>query len=195
MSSLPPLEPVRFVKKLEDVVHFLGQPLKLECTYSGSQRVSVTWMKDNKFIWASYKYNMKTTDSSCTLEVLNSDRAESAGRYTCQISNAEGSDTCHAHVNIGNNLIPARAMWLLTLTRLYTSCGQNVCPNCSRLAITMSKLVSERKCSFRVFGLRFEAFCTFPSQCLIIVRHVSAKINFGCLVRAILLLRWAQGPG
>lgn len=66
-------------------------------------------MKDDKLIWASYQYNVKTTDSSCTLEVLNSDRAESAGKYTCQISNAERSDACHAHVNIGNGLIFARA--------------------------------------------------------------------------------------
>lgn len=109
MWSLPPLEPVRFIKKLEDVVHLLGRPLRLECTYSGSQRVSVTWMKDDKLIWASYQYNVKTTDSSCTLEVLNSNRAESAGKYTCQISNAEGSDSCHAHVNIGNAFISARA--------------------------------------------------------------------------------------
>lgn len=104
ISTLLPLEPVRFVKKLEDVHHRLGEPLRLECTYSGSQRVSVTWKKDDKLIWASYQYNVKTTESSCILEVLNSDRAESAGKYTCQISNAEGTDTCHAHVNIGNTV-------------------------------------------------------------------------------------------
>lgn len=62
----------------------------------------MTWKKDDKLIWASYQYNVKTTDSSCDLEVLNSDSAAAAGKYTCEISNAEGSVACCAHVNIGN---------------------------------------------------------------------------------------------
>lgn len=104
ISTLLLSEPVRFVKKLEDVCHELGKPLRLECTYTGSQRVYVTWKKDDKPIWASYQYNVKTTDSSCILEVLYSDRAAAAGKYTCEISNAEGTDICHSHVKIGNTL-------------------------------------------------------------------------------------------
>lgn len=102
MSSLLLSEPVRFVKKLQDVHHTLGRPLRLHCEFSGSQRVNVTWRKDDRLIWASYQYNVTTTDSSCTLDVLNADRAAAAGKYTCEITNAEGTDTCHAHVSIGN---------------------------------------------------------------------------------------------
>lgn len=102
ISTLLLLEPVHFVKKLEDVFHELGKPLRLECTYTGSQRVYVTWTKDDKLIWASYQYNVKTTDSSCVLEILNSDSVAAAGKYTCEISNTEGSEACYAHVNIGN---------------------------------------------------------------------------------------------
>lgn len=102
------LEPVRFVSKLQGVCHKLGKPLTLECTFSGSQRVCVTWRKDGKPIWASYLYNVRTTDSSCALEVLNCDRAAAAGKYTCEISNAEGTDTCDAHVSIGNTIT---SMW------------------------------------------------------------------------------------
>lgn len=91
-------EPVCFVRKLEDTSYSLGDPLSLMCTYTGSQRVRVSWMKDGKPIWASYKYNIKTTDSSCVLEVLNSDREEAAGFYSCQVSNAEGSAVCDAYV-------------------------------------------------------------------------------------------------
>lgn len=94
-------EPVHFVKKLEDTYFKLREPLTLKCTYTGSQRLFVTWKKDNKLIWASYKYNVKTTDDTCILEVLNSDREEAVGKYTCEISNAEGTDICHANVKLG----------------------------------------------------------------------------------------------
>lgn len=102
------LEPVRFVTKLQDVRHQLGKALTLKCTFSGSQRVHVSWRKDGKPIWASYLYNVRTTDSSCILDILNCDKVAAAGKYTCEISNAEGSDTCHAHVSIGNTLTGMR---------------------------------------------------------------------------------------
>ena len=87
----------------------------------------MTSKKDNKLIWASYQYNVKTGNSSCILEVLINDRAAAAVKYTCEISNMDGIDTCHAHVKIGDTithflpfqLIPH--MWLLSL--MLTSCG------------------------------------------------------------------------
>lgn len=91
-------EPVRFVKKLDDTSYRLGDPLSLRCTYTGSQRVHASWTKDGKPIWASYKYNVKTTESLCILDVLNSDREEAAGVYSCQVSNAQSSATCDAYV-------------------------------------------------------------------------------------------------
>lgn len=96
-------EAVRFVRKLPENITFrVGQPLTLAIAYTGIPRVYVSWKKDGKPIWASYKYNVKTSDCSCVLEVLNSDREEAKGRYTCEISNAQGSDICHAYVQLGN---------------------------------------------------------------------------------------------
>lgn len=86
------------MKKLEDTSYSLGDPLNLTCTFTGSQRVHVSWTKDGKPIWASYMYNVRTTESSCTLEVLHSDRDSAAGLYSCQVSNAAGSAVCDAHV-------------------------------------------------------------------------------------------------
>lgn len=94
----PPSEPVHFTKMLEDTPYRLGEPLRLTCSFSSSQRVHVSWTKDAKPIWASYKYNVIPTGSSCTLEVLNSDSEEAAGLYSCQVSNAGGSSVCDAYV-------------------------------------------------------------------------------------------------
>lgn len=91
-------EPVCFVKKLEDTSYSVGDPLSLMCTFTGSQPVHISWVKDGKPIWASYKYNVRTSESSCTLEVLNSDGDDAAGLYSCQISNGAGSTLCDAHV-------------------------------------------------------------------------------------------------
>ncbi len=104
ISPLPPVEPVRFLKELEDTTYRLRQPLLLYCTYSAGARVNVSWRKDGKPIWASYKYNVKTTDNSCVLEVLNSDRLEAAGRYSCEISNSENTAICYAQVKLGKTL-------------------------------------------------------------------------------------------
>lgn len=80
----------------------VGELLTLRVAFSGSPRVNVSWRKDGRPIWASYQYNVRTTDCGCVLEVLNSDREEACGRYTCEISNTEGSDICHAYVKLGN---------------------------------------------------------------------------------------------
>lgn len=64
--------------------------------------MAVAWKKDGQLIWASYRYNVKTTHDTCVLEVLDTDTEAAAGTYTCEVSNAEGSDICHARVKLGN---------------------------------------------------------------------------------------------
>lgn len=65
--------------------------------------MSVVWKKDGKLIWASYQYNVKTSQDACVLEVLHSDTEAAAGTYTCEISNCGGSDVCHARLKLGNS--------------------------------------------------------------------------------------------
>ncbi|KAM9804801.1 titin-like [Neosynchiropus ocellatus] len=98
--SLSIKEPVRFVKKLRNISVEKGKPLRLEVTFAGTPNIDVTWRKDGKFIWASYQYNVITTDTSCILEVLYSDRLEAAGRYSCEVDNGAGSDRCESLVSI-----------------------------------------------------------------------------------------------
>lgn len=91
-------------------------------TFTGRQKISVSWRKDGKLIWASYQYNVQTTDCGCRLDVLNSDREEASGRYTCEISSSEGSDICHANVKLGKvtkHAQPAEAHYSWFTCRLH----------------------------------------------------------------------------
>lgn len=92
------------MKKLRDLSSEKGKFLRLEVTFAGTPRVNVTWRKDGKLIWASYQYNVITTDTSCILEVLNADRMEAAGTYSCEVDNGVGSDRCEGKVLILGNV-------------------------------------------------------------------------------------------
>lgn len=58
----------------------------------------VTWYKDGKQVYASYRYNTKVTQNSCILECLHEANSETTGRYSCEITNKYGSDICFAQV-------------------------------------------------------------------------------------------------
>lgn len=58
----------------------------------------VTWYKDGKQLYASYRYNTTVTDNSCTLESLHECDNTTTGKYSCEVSNAFGREICHATV-------------------------------------------------------------------------------------------------
>lgn len=89
--------------------------------------MAVVWKKDGKLIWASYRYNMKMTHDTCVLDILDTDKEEAAGTYTCEVSNAEGTDICHARVKLGN----PSAHHLIICLKLHICMRRNKLCHCS----------------------------------------------------------------
>lgn len=90
--------PARFVKTLSNISIPMSQKLRLECTFNGAQKLFVTWFKDGRQLYASYRFNTKVTDNSCILECLHECDKNTTGKYSCEVSNAFGRDICHANV-------------------------------------------------------------------------------------------------
>lgn len=89
--------------KLRDISSEKGKPLRLEVTFAGTPVVNVSWKKDGNPILASHQYTVISSDTSCILDVLNSDTTEAAGRYCCEVDNGAGSDRCEAQVLLLGN--------------------------------------------------------------------------------------------
>lgn len=95
---LPLLEPPCFLKRLIDTVLPNNSRLRLECTFTGAPKMFLTWYKDGKQLYASYRYNIKVTENSSILECLHECNKETPGKYSCEVSNSYGIDICHANV-------------------------------------------------------------------------------------------------
>lgn len=76
----------------------MSNKLRLECTFTGPKKTYVTWYKDGKQLYVSYRYNAKVTKNSCILECLHERTKDTTGNYFCKVSNYYGKDICHAKI-------------------------------------------------------------------------------------------------
>lgn len=98
LNLLPFLEPPCFLKRLNDTVFPITSKLRLQCIFTGAPKLFVTWYKDGKQLYASYRYNTTVTENSSILECLHECNKETPGKYSCEVSNSYGTDICHANV-------------------------------------------------------------------------------------------------
>uniref|UniRef100_A0A493TUK4 Ig-like domain-containing protein n=1 Tax=Anas platyrhynchos platyrhynchos TaxID=8840 RepID=A0A493TUK4_ANAPP len=92
-------EPAKFVKKVNDLSVEKGKNLLLECTYTGTPPISVTWKKNGVILKHSEKCSITTTETSAILEIPSS-KLEDQGQYSCHIENDSGQDNCHGAITI-----------------------------------------------------------------------------------------------
>ena len=76
----------------------MSRKLRLECTFTGAPKMFVTWYKDGKQVYGSYRYDTKVAGNTCVLECLHESNKDTTGKYSCEVYNAYGSDVCHAQV-------------------------------------------------------------------------------------------------
>lgn len=93
------IEPAKFVKKVNDLSVEKGKNLLLECTYTGTPPISVTWKKNGVILKHSEKCSITTTETSAILEIPSS-KLEDQGQYSCHIENDSGQDNCHGAITI-----------------------------------------------------------------------------------------------
>uniref|UniRef100_A0A8C4XPB9 Ig-like domain-containing protein n=1 Tax=Falco tinnunculus TaxID=100819 RepID=A0A8C4XPB9_FALTI len=92
------LEPPRFIQMPTSVVALQLSPTEvvkgleatLECEVTGTPPFEVKWLKNNKEMFSSKKYN-----NVATLKLTSVDLSH-RGRYTCQAKNESGVEKCFA---------------------------------------------------------------------------------------------------
>lgn len=92
-------EPAKFVKKLNDLSIDRGKQIILECTYTGTPPIAVSWKKNGVKITQSEKFHITTTETSAILEISSS-KMDDGGLYSCHIENDSGQDNSQATVSI-----------------------------------------------------------------------------------------------
>lgn len=87
------------MKKLNNYQTDTGKPIILECSYTGTPPINVTWKKNGLEVSQSERCSITTTDKSCILEYSSSTNDDD-GIYTCTVVNEVGHDTCQATVKV-----------------------------------------------------------------------------------------------
>ncbi|KAM7063028.1 leucine-rich repeats and immunoglobulin-like domains protein 1 isoform 5-T5 [Molossus nigricans] len=96
-ATLTVLETPSLAVPLEDRVVSAGETVALQCKAAGSPPPRITWLKGDRPLGLSARHHF--TPGSQLLVVQNV-VAEDAGQYTCEMSNALGTERAHSQLRV-----------------------------------------------------------------------------------------------
>ncbi|XP_023569109.1 leucine-rich repeats and immunoglobulin-like domains protein 1 isoform X2 [Octodon degus] len=96
-ATLTVLETPSLAVPLEDRVVSVGETVALQCKATGSPAPRITWFKGDRLLGLTERHHFTPGNQ---LLVVQNVVAEDAGRYTCEMSNALGTERAHSQLSI-----------------------------------------------------------------------------------------------
>ncbi|XP_063116283.1 leucine-rich repeats and immunoglobulin-like domains protein 1 isoform X2 [Cavia porcellus] len=96
-ATLTVLETPSLAVPLEDRVVSVGETVALQCKATGSPAPRITWFKGDRPLSLTERHHFTPGNQ---LLVVQNVVAEDAGRYTCEMSNALGTERAHSQLSI-----------------------------------------------------------------------------------------------
>uniref|UniRef100_A0A3P8SWT1 Ig-like domain-containing protein n=1 Tax=Amphiprion percula TaxID=161767 RepID=A0A3P8SWT1_AMPPE len=91
--------PPTFVQRIENVSTVLGDVAVFSCSVEGSPPLSVQWLKDETWIPEDPNIKRSFQNNEATLRIPACE-ATHGGKYTCQVVNEVGQDSCFATLTV-----------------------------------------------------------------------------------------------
>uniref|UniRef100_A0A8C5TU27 Ig-like domain-containing protein n=1 Tax=Malurus cyaneus samueli TaxID=2593467 RepID=A0A8C5TU27_9PASS len=90
-------QPPSFARKLKDLEHPAGLPLKLMCRLNGSEPITVTWHKDGVQLKDDHTMHTSFVDNVAVLQLVRTEMSHT-GQYSCTATNSPFSEPKQAPV-------------------------------------------------------------------------------------------------
>lgn len=115
-------QPPSFARKLKDIEHPAGLPLKLMCRLNGSEPIAVTWHKDGVLLKDDHNVHTSFVDNVAVLQLVRTEMNHT-GQYSCTATNSVGTATSSARLTVAGVLAYKTFAWVTGSSLLFHACN------------------------------------------------------------------------